>query len=299
MRSAFEQWVASNWTVMDQSGDEWSCLCPWHEDRSPSLRVNIDKGVYFCHGCGAKGKLAKLMDGRAVYTADDLTRLADKLNGMAAPPVVEELREYPERWITQFNHDKGDDYWYGERSLDNDVQHTWGLGYDARTDSATIALRDHEGRLLGVVRRRLDPAAKPKYLYPKGFKASENLFGSWAVPYGADLCFTEGPVDALTLWQLGFPAVALYGAHMSEQQHRIVTQLAPRRVLMFFDDDPAGHACSKQVAETLGGIYPMAAVKHYPGGVKDANGCDHNVLIGLHQMMVERACFKMPGQELA
>lgn len=30
-------------------------ICPFHEDRKPSLSINIQNGGYFCHGCGAKG----------------------------------------------------------------------------------------------------------------------------------------------------------------------------------------------------------------------------------------------------
>lgn len=30
-------------------------LCPIHGDKTPSLRVNIDKGAFACMACGAKG----------------------------------------------------------------------------------------------------------------------------------------------------------------------------------------------------------------------------------------------------
>ena len=32
-----------------------SAKCIFHEDSSPSLRVNTESGAFFCHGCGAKG----------------------------------------------------------------------------------------------------------------------------------------------------------------------------------------------------------------------------------------------------
>jgi DNA primase len=36
-------------------GAEWLGLCPFHEERTPSFRVNDEKGTWFCHGCGQGG----------------------------------------------------------------------------------------------------------------------------------------------------------------------------------------------------------------------------------------------------
>lgn len=36
--------------------DDWqSGLCPFHAERSPSFRLNVRDGGYYCHGCEAKG----------------------------------------------------------------------------------------------------------------------------------------------------------------------------------------------------------------------------------------------------
>ena len=30
-------------------------ICPWHDDKTPSLSVNKEKGMYNCFGCGSSG----------------------------------------------------------------------------------------------------------------------------------------------------------------------------------------------------------------------------------------------------
>jgi hypothetical protein len=37
-------------------------LCPWHNDRNPSLSINLTKGMYHCFACGKKGRLRKLWE---------------------------------------------------------------------------------------------------------------------------------------------------------------------------------------------------------------------------------------------
>lgn len=38
---------------LKRAGREWSGLCPFHDERSPSFTVNPDKGFVHCFGCGA------------------------------------------------------------------------------------------------------------------------------------------------------------------------------------------------------------------------------------------------------
>lgn len=34
---------------------KWQCCCPFHPDRSPSLSIDVDKGLWNCHGCHVGG----------------------------------------------------------------------------------------------------------------------------------------------------------------------------------------------------------------------------------------------------
>ncbi|MBL7203249.1 MAG: AAA family ATPase [Desulfobacteraceae bacterium] len=48
----FEKYLTS---VKKIGGDEFQAICPFHEDSTPSLNFNDQKGTYFCHGCQKRG----------------------------------------------------------------------------------------------------------------------------------------------------------------------------------------------------------------------------------------------------
>jgi len=40
---------------LTQSGKQAVGLCPFHDDKNPSFSMNLDTGLYCCHGCDVKG----------------------------------------------------------------------------------------------------------------------------------------------------------------------------------------------------------------------------------------------------
>ncbi|MCU1497483.1 MAG: dnaG [Acidimicrobiales bacterium] len=47
--------VISAHTQLKKVGANWSGLCPFHGEKSPSFSVNPEKGVFYCFGCQARG----------------------------------------------------------------------------------------------------------------------------------------------------------------------------------------------------------------------------------------------------
>ena len=47
-------------TKIVQKGKDYWCCCPFHDEKTPSCKINNDQGSFYCFGCGAKGDIFTL-----------------------------------------------------------------------------------------------------------------------------------------------------------------------------------------------------------------------------------------------
>lgn len=74
-------------------GREYTGLCPFHQEKTPSFTINEAKGFYHCFGCGAHGDIIKfLMDSEGLPFIEAVKKLAAKVN-MELPPLSKENQE--------------------------------------------------------------------------------------------------------------------------------------------------------------------------------------------------------------
>ncbi len=71
---------------LKKAGREYSGLCPFHDEKSPSFSVNPAKGVYHCFGCGASGDVFKFVQERMGL---DFVEAVKHVAGKAGVPVRE------------------------------------------------------------------------------------------------------------------------------------------------------------------------------------------------------------------
>jgi len=66
---------------LKRSGRTYTGLCPFHDDKNPSMQVNDEKGLYHCFSCGAGGDIFSfLVNYRNLTFKEALEELAQKLN---------------------------------------------------------------------------------------------------------------------------------------------------------------------------------------------------------------------------
>lgn len=53
--------VVSDYVVLQKKGREFSGLCPFHDEKTPSFTVSPVKQLYYCFGCGEGGGAIKFL----------------------------------------------------------------------------------------------------------------------------------------------------------------------------------------------------------------------------------------------
>lgn len=80
-------------TKLKRTGKNYSALCPFHKEKSPSFSVNPEKQFYYCFGCGAGGNaLGFVMDYERYSFPEAVEELAKTL-GLEVPKEHDRARD--------------------------------------------------------------------------------------------------------------------------------------------------------------------------------------------------------------
>lgn len=289
-----------------KKGTEWRFLCPLcHGDRPRdfqhrTLGVNADTGAWTCHRCHAGGLLIEY---RTKPTGAKVT--ASKQGAKSSKPFAVTPKIVTTGYTPQASQSPPKEKTYDYAAI---IAHSRAL-------EGTPAQKYLEGRLIAS---RAIRTAKVRYMpaFPKwGIKESV-AFGlsgpqgdTVAVQFraieGADKriykrsedkyafltpgalkskapIITEAPIDALTLYACGYPAIATCGTSFPEW---LAEALALRpRVLLGHDSDQAGDLGAIKAASALR-AYGSSPERLKPQGAKDWN--EYAQRFGLDRLMAE------------
>ncbi|HEX6422307.1 MAG TPA: DNA primase [Acidimicrobiales bacterium] len=73
--------IVSEYTPLRRVGRQWTGLCPFHSEKTPSFSVNANENVFYCFGCQAKGDVIDfVMEKEQVDFPAAVERLAARTN---------------------------------------------------------------------------------------------------------------------------------------------------------------------------------------------------------------------------
>src|SRR6516225_5996517 len=182
--------LVSEHVALKKSGQRWTGLCPFHEERTASFSVNAQEGLYYCFGCRASGDaITFVRETQHLDFIDALRQLAERAGSwyherlLAAPDAghardylrsrgydAETVRRFRLGWAPE-----GWDAMVRATGLRPEVAQSAGLAFVNRADRLQDALRarvlfpicDPGGRPIAIGGRVLPGRADPDRAEPK------------------------------------------------------------------------------------------------------------------------------------
>lgn len=217
--------------------DQALVCCPFHQDETPSLSVNLSAGLFHCFACGASGNGFELF--MKVNGVDFAAALHDleKRAGIAAPSKVK-----PRKVATfTYTDEKGRRLYVKER---------WEPARDGkRKKEFFFSHYDKAGKL------------------QKGFKkgASHVLYRLHEIVKADQVFILEGEKKADLLASWGLAATCLDTGAESKWRDHYTPHLAGKDVVIVPDNDAAGEGYLQAVAKALHGKARSVKVLRLPG----------------------------------
>ena len=186
-------------------------LCPFHDDRHPSLSFRVNKNTYRCFVCGASGGTIDLVMRHLHVDFKEACRwLADENN-----IILEEWKPQPSAISLQPSFDACRYERFFERPWLNSWRDRQGVAW------LQTPYYDCEGKLVGVQNRNLVKGAIPRFRFPQG-----SVCGIYNLPVlnllkpGEQLFITEGCSDCWAMLSAGHKAIAIPSATLLTQDVR-------------------------------------------------------------------------------
>lgn len=277
-QASFETVLARYGLEARGSGVESMIHCPFHDDRTPSCSVNLDRKVFHCFACGAGGSIldfvARMESVPLVEAARLIAAWSDLCDLTANPPHKkrERTEKHPANPPLDFALTLDPEHPYlASRGLSRETVDRFGLGFCDRgvmKGRICIPIHDAQGRLVAYAGRwpGSPPPDEPRYRFPRGFRKSLVLFNYHRVADATHLVIVEGVWSVFRLDVLGVAAVALMGCSLSGMQEALIKGLSLEQITLLLDGDPAGYASTEVLSRRLDHGPPV----HVPSVPKDA-----------------------------
>ncbi|TRZ76376.1 MAG: toprim domain-containing protein [Deltaproteobacteria bacterium] len=266
-------------------GKELLGLCPFHEDTKPSFRVNTEKRVFHCFGCGAKGNVLDFVARKENVPIKKAALLVSEWFGtgereIEAPSANLRPTEAPKRAETSHIEPiepnkpltftlklKPEHPYLGQRGIEPELAQHFGIGFCDRglmRDRVAIPIHDVDGQLVAYAGRWVSgklPEGEEKYKLPPGFKKSLVLYNLNRVKGKSRLVLVEGFFSVLRLHKLGIDAVALMGRTLSVEQEKLLVESGVRYLTLLLDGDPPGRQAQAELLPRLANKFHVLSVE--------------------------------------
>jgi DNA primase len=254
--------------------------CKLHGGNNPtSFVINKENGLWYCHSnCGGGDAFTLVQKMEGIEFIESVRWLASffnvDINNLQIverkAKYIEELRKFVtlvkskrKKEIQEFNITEEIKPVTRYRNFNQATLEHFNLGY---VDEVTLAKRNGEhytlrARLVfpiyfqnirvGMSFRRTKSTDVPKWSHQPAHIETKNLLYNYDSAKDADtIVVCEGITDVWAFYECGIPAVATFGAHLTQEQYKLLLRTGADIVLAY-DGDSAGKLATQRAIKML------------------------------------------------
>lgn len=275
--------------------------CPSHKDgqeRKPSCGVSLidtytggkitPAGTVHCFTCGYTADLTSFIsfcfgykDGglygnnwlKSKYRTTLLESKRDLSLSISREKPKEKYLTIPDTILNQYEY-----YckYLADRGISKEICSKFSIGCSPKEMLITLPVKDLEGNVKFIQTRNINSKF---YFIPAGIKKTDFLFGGFECIIGQykSVWIVESIFNALTLWQLGIPAVALLGTG-GGNQYNLLKGLPAREYIIALDNDEAGKEGTQKIIRRLSSTKMLKTLQYNYNDTRDINDLKEEVL---------------------
>jgi DNA primase len=266
------------------------CLCPFHKDDKPSLRIYPETNTYTCFGCDKTGDVIQFIQDIENCTKHKALKKAKSLIGTIItkpiPNIKTEIQEeinyselYP-KFKQSLHRSKKAIAYLEERGIyDVKLEQGYNNGtlFKQLKNCITYPLKNEQNEIVSFYGRSI--ASTGKHFYSTNRKG---LYPNYPTEETKTLILTESIIDSTTLLKYtDFETLAIYGTNGFTEEHtKAITELEQlQEIILFFDGDQAGNKAIEKHSKTLNELLPNVTISK----VETPENEDINSLVQSHE----------------
>lgn len=270
-------WDRDRWT-----SDKLIACSPFRHDSNPSFFVSLETGGWGDSGSVGDYASGNLFDLLAYLRGTDTLEVCDYLidkygalyditddsNGIKIKPPSLRKQDGGIKEIDGEHVVQATSPYMIRRGISAEVQRQFGVGYgEGHKGFTALPWYTAGGRLANIKYRS---TGTKRFFYESNATAVSTLVYGLDVARGYDeVVIVEGEVDALSWWVAGIPAVAIGGAHISNEQIQAILREGFLTIYAAGDNDKQGDKLNGMIEKAFRGKAEIRGIDY--GKEKDAN----------------------------
>lgn len=259
---------------------------PFRNEQHPSFAVTYDKGGIWIDSGGEgewrSGGFIKLLSWLRNETYEETCEYLLEKYFIVGFRDTDELEldfsrmvTKPKKKFEEISESVLDDYKFTHsylekrRGIGEIYQRALKVGYDPKKKAVSFPILDKNGKLVNIKFRSVQGKM---FWYYNNNPVREHLYLFFLVDRKKEkkVWLVESEIDAITLYQNRFPAIAVMGGSLTKHQRRILLDSEIETLVIATDNDKQGERLSRDIQSKLGGFMNLEEMT-FPEHYKDVN----------------------------